>query len=95
MLLDYQYQRLIHSAQRKVGGSRERMGRLAGSLDALSPFKVLSRGYSITQKDDGTVVSTIGQVEAGEKLRLRVSDGIITCAASGKEKDNGGKKADL
>jgi len=85
LLLDYQQQRLLHAMERQVGEHRQQMGRLAASLDALSPFKVLSRGYSITQKDDGTVVSELKQVEKGDILRVRVSDGTITCTAEGKE----------
>ena len=69
------------------------MGRLAASLDALSPCKVLSRGYTITQKDDGTVVSTIEQVQAGEALRVLVPDGVITCTAEKKEKSKWRKRS--
>ena len=86
LLLDYQQQRLLHAMDRQIGEHRQQMGRLAASLDALSPFKVLSRGYSITQKDDDTVVSELNQVEKGDILRVRVSDGTITCTAEGKEK---------
>lgn len=93
LLLDYQQQRLVHNMELRVGESRQRMGRLAASLDALSPFKVLSRGYSITQTDDGTVVSNIDQVKVGDTLRIRVSDGAITCTAEGKEKTKWRKKS--
>lgn len=86
LLLDYQQQRLLHAMERQVGEHRQQMGRLAASLDALSPFKVLSRGYSITQTNDGAVVSELKQVEKGDTLRVRVSDGTITCTAEGKEK---------
>ena len=93
LLLDYQQQRLAHAMENTVGGERRRLGRLAASLDALSPFKVLSRGYSITQTDDGSVVSEIRQVNPGDKLRVRVSDGTITCTAEGKEKHQWRKKS--
>ncbi len=93
LLLDYQQQRLAHAMENTVGEERRRLGRLAASLDALSPFKVLSRGYSITQTDDGSVVSEIRQVNPGDKLRVRVSDGTITCTAEGKEKHQWRKKS--
>ena len=93
LLLDYQQQRLLHAMDRQIGEHRQQMGRLAASLDALSPFKVLSRGYSITQKDDGTVVSELSQVEKGDTLRVRVSDGAITCTAEGKEKTKWRKRS--
>ena len=93
LLLDYQQQRLFHAMDRHIGEHRQQMGRLAASLDALSPFKVLSRGYSITQKDDGTVVSELSQVEKGDTLQVRVSDGTITCTAEGKEKTKWRKRS--
>lgn len=91
--LELQQQRLIRSAEQKVQASRHELVRLAASLDALSPFRVLARGYSMTQKDDGTVVSTIQQVTAGDALQVRVSDGTITCTATGKEKHRWRKKS--
>lgn len=86
LLLDYQQQRLVHGMERRVQASRERAGRLAAALEALSPFRVLGRGYSIAQKEDGTVLSSIEQVTAGEGLSLRLADGLVTCTATGKEK---------
>ena len=86
LLLDYQQQRLVHGMERQVQASRERAGRLAAALEALSPLRVLGRGYSIAQKEDGTVLSSIEQVTAGEGLSLRLADGLVTCTATGKEK---------
>ncbi len=86
LLLDYQQQRLVHGMERQVQASRERAGRLAASLEALSPFRVLGRGYAIAQKEDGTVLSSIEQVTAGEGLSLCLADGLVTCTATGKEK---------
>jgi exodeoxyribonuclease VII large subunit len=56
-----------------------RLGQAGARLDALSPLASLGRGYSICLKPDGTVVSRTGQVETGEGVRLRVSDGGIDC----------------
>lgn len=86
LLLDYQQQRLVYGMERQVQASRERAGRLAASLEALSPFRVLGRGYAIAQKEDGTVLSSIEQVTAGEGLSLCLADGLVTCTATGKEK---------
>ena len=59
LLLDYHQQRLAHGMERQVQQARQNIGRLAASLDALSPFQVLNRGYSIAQGQDGTVVSAV------------------------------------
>lgn len=79
MLLDYQSSRLSRGLERSVAGQRERLGRLAAALDAMSPLKVLGRGYSIAQKEDRTVVSSVKQILPGERFDLRVSDGTLSC----------------
>ena len=91
--LNLQRQRFIRGMEQQLQISRHEIGRLAASLEALSPFKVLARGYSMTQKDDGTVVSMIQQVSVGDILQIRVSDGTITCNAMGKEKHQWRKKS--
>lgn len=91
--LNLQRQRFIRGMEQQLQLSRHEIGRLAASLEALSPFKVLARGYSMTQKDDGTVVSMIQQVRVGDILQVRVSDGTITCTATGKEKRQWRKKS--
>lgn len=52
---------------------------LASSLDAMSPLRVLSRGYSIASGADGTVVKSVTELSEGEKIRLRLSDGSASC----------------
>ena len=52
---------------------------LAASLDAMSPLRVLSRGYSIASGADGTVVKSVSELSEGEKIRLRLSDGSASC----------------
>jgi exodeoxyribonuclease VII large subunit len=45
-------------------------------LEALSPLAVLARGYAVvTRKDDGSVVSRVGQVKPGQQIQVRVADG--------------------
>ena len=79
MLLDYQRDKLAHGLTGAMGRERERFARLAASLDALSPLKVLGRGYAIPRKADGGVIRSTLDVEAGEELRLRLSDGELSC----------------
>ena len=77
-LLDRQRDRLGHGLTLSMARDRERFGRLAASLDALSPLKVLGRGYSIAKGPKG-LVKSVKDVGPGEELRLRVSDGDILC----------------
>jgi exodeoxyribonuclease VII large subunit len=62
-----------------VSGQGARLGQAGAGLDALSPLASLDRGYSICLKPDGSVVSRTSQVETGDDVRLRVSDGSIGC----------------
>ena len=79
MALDAQGLRLAHALQRKTGEERERFGRMAAKLDALSPFKVLGRGYAIPQDERGRVLSSAGAVAPGDRLNLTMADGEIGC----------------
>ena len=49
----------------------------AQKLQALGPQAVLKRGYSITRKKDGTVISRVGQTQSGEDIFIQVRDGMI------------------
>ena len=79
MVLDYQREKLAAGLNRALSRERQRFGVLASKLDALSPLKVLGRGYAIPRKEDGGVVRSTGDVAPGEMLRLRVFDGELSC----------------
>ena len=79
LLLDYQSGRLVRAMERLTGGRRERLSSLAAALDAMSPLKVLGRGYAIARRADGKVISSVRDTAPGEKFRLRVSDGELDC----------------
>ena len=46
-------------------------------LNALGPQAVLKRGYSITRKADGSVISHVAQTAPGETIYIQVQDGMI------------------
>lgn len=79
ILLDYLSRRLSQGLAASVAGERQRFTRLAASLDALSPLKVLGRGYAIARKEDGQVISQVAQAVPGEHFTLRLSDGSVPC----------------
>ncbi len=62
---------------------------LTAKLDAMSPLKVLSRGYAMAQTADGTVLKSAQQVSRGDRVTVRLSDGSIHAIVDGKENDNG------
>ena len=87
LLLDYQSRRLGHGLSASVSGQRERFARLAAALDALSPLKVLGRGYAIAQKEDGSVIASVRDTRPGERFSLRLSDGQVDCAVVQEKED--------
>src|SRR5262249_2931326 len=50
---------------------------VAARLDALSPLKVLDRGYAIVRAEDGAVVASVARVAPGRPLRVRLADGEL------------------
>ena len=83
--LDAVSNRLHAAAEKRLEQENTRLQKDAGLLDAYSPLKILSRGYSIAFKGD-TAVRSADQVETGDTLRIRVSDGLISGSVVSKEK---------
>ena len=79
MMLDYQNQRLVHGISKSISAEKNRLVGLAASLDAMSPLKVLGRGYAIAQKEDGSLLMKTTEAAPGERFDLRLSDGIVKC----------------
>lgn len=80
MRLDYFVRRFAAAAQVQTSRAEGRLSAAAGKLDALSPLKVLSRGYSIVYRD-GEVQHSAQGIRPGDKLSLRLSDGRVECTA--------------
>ncbi len=69
--------RLSAGCSQKIQEYAALFSRLTGKLDAMSPLKVLSRGYAMAQQADGTLVRSKSQVTVGEKISVRLQDGSI------------------
>ena len=79
MQLDSVQQRLGLTAHRQLGARQQQFAALAASLDALSPLKVLGRGYAMVQAADGTVLRTSRQAAAGDKIHVQLEQGALDC----------------
>ena len=69
--------RLHRALQLQLERRRHQLAALAASMQALSPLKVLSRGYSLTLDARGKVVQSPNDVAPGDRLLTRVRDGQI------------------
>ena len=56
-----------------------RLGKNAAALDAMSPLKVLSRGYAIAETEEGKILRSCGETAPGRRIGLRLSDGRLNC----------------
>lgn len=79
MLLDYTSGRLNAASLLKITSSRERYIRLAAALDAMSPLKVLGRGYAIARTTDGSVVKRAADVKSGDRITVRLKKDELSC----------------
>ncbi len=75
MLLDYTHRRLLNASAATINKQKERFVRIAAKLDAMSPLKVLSRGYSMTVNEQGNLIKSVKQVKEGEIIMVRYQDG--------------------
>ena len=75
---------LTERAQRaielRIERCHQQLAATAASLDALSPLKVLARGYSLTTDIDGHLISSIDDLHDGQLLNTRVAGGQIVSA---------------
>lgn len=66
---------------RRLAAPRARLDTLGGQLDALSPLRVLGRGYSIARLADGRLARVVADLPGGTPFSLRVSDGDVAARA--------------
>ena len=63
------------STNKIISDNKNKLITNIAKLDALSPLKVLSRGYSIATDNEGNVISSVKDAHAGNEFSLRLSDG--------------------
>lgn len=78
VLLDFLSTRLQAAEQKTLHESKQRFVRLTAALDAMSPLKVLSRGYSMVTNEAGAVISRAADVRENETIRVSFSSGSLT-----------------
>ena len=91
MELDRMRDRLLAAEERRLSQSRERFVRLTSALDAMSPLRVLTRGYAIAAEPDGRSVRSVEELRVGQTLRVCFCDGSADCRVEDlqRSKENG------
>ena len=78
MELLHAQQRLGDLAAGQLARKKQGFSALAASLDAMSPLKVLGRGYAMAQNGDGTILKSWRDVTAGERVSVTLGAGGFT-----------------
>ena len=77
--------RLVSAETRTVERKNRQFIELTSKLDAMSPLKVLTRGYALVRREDGMVLKSVRQIEPGERIKVSLSDGSLTAVVTEKE----------
>lgn len=77
--------RLVSANTRIVEQKQRQFVSLTAKLDAMSPLKVLTRGYAMAQTEDGAVLKSVQQTAVGDRIKITLGDGSLTAAVTQKE----------
>lgn len=83
MWLDRCREQLVAALRHRVAEERAGFAAAAGKLDALSPLKVLSRGYAIPKRN-GVVITSAKSLKVKDEFTLQLRDGAVDCEVKGK-----------
>ena len=87
LALDHAQQRLASLAQKCVADRQRQFVQLAARLDAMSPLKVLARGYSVARTEDGSILRNARQVQPGQEIELQLSRGRVAAQVTHTEEE--------
>ena len=79
--------RLVSAQNQQIQRSNQRYIAAVSKLDAMSPLKVLTRGYSMARKEDGEVIRSVTQAELGERIQISLSDGKLSATVMEKKEE--------
>ena len=85
--LDHLRDKLGAVMESELGRKKHEQVRLAAALDAMSPLRVLTRGYAVASDENGVILTSTSMIRKGSRLRLRLSDGSADCTVNGINKE--------
>ena len=74
--------RIFTAQTRLIHMQKQRFVASTAKLDAMSPLKVLTRGYAMAENEEKVLVRSVKQTAPSEKLFVSVSDGVITASVT-------------
>ena len=76
-----------NAVERRLNDTERDLHTLAQRLNTLSPLATLQRGYSISRKTDGAVLTSAEQVSIGDRVEIQLADGHLTCRVEERPSD--------
>jgi len=77
--LDHVRDRLVAAEERNLASAQQRFVGLAAALDAMSPLRVLGRGYAIAEDGQGRAIKSVKSLSPGDALTVELCDGRADC----------------
>ena len=74
--------RLLSAHQRNDNNKKQQYISLTAKLDAMSPLKVLTRGYAMAQDADGAIIRSVIQLQTGDRIKVILNDGCISATVN-------------
>lgn len=71
--------KLVSRFEKNISAYREKFERLCASLDALSPLKILKRGYAFVENEEADIIDSVKKISENSILSLNFSDGKAIC----------------
>ena len=94
MELVHRQQRLGDLSQGQLVRKRQRFAAISAALDAMSPLKVLGRGYAVARDAEGRILKTYRDISVGDTVTVTLGEGGFTSRVEqpfGKESTDGRK----
>ena len=85
LLLDYTQKNLTSAAEKRLGTRQRQYASLCAALDALSPLKVLGRGYAMARGADGRVLKSAADVSPGDRIDVTLGRGRLDCVVEARD----------
>ncbi len=76
LILDINVKSITNNIQKKLESNKNNFAQVVSKIDALSPMKTLTRGYSITQKDN-KIIKKAADLKKGDNISITFSDGNV------------------
>ena len=79
MDLDMLRERMLSAEERMISGKKQQFLTCVAAMEAMSPLKVLTRGYTITETQDKRMLRSAEEASREDRLTVRFYDGSVSC----------------